>query len=146
MIPPPDSGSASSLTVPIPVVAALIFRDARLLIARRPNGKHLAGLWEFPGGKLEAGEDSVTGLVRELQEELATQVEVGRLFEEVIHAYPEKTVNLRFYLCRWKSGEPQNLGCAAIAWVTPAELANYAFPSADARLLARLLAQPWPIV
>ncbi len=123
---------------PIPVAAGLIFRDGQLLIAQRPAGKHLAGLWEFPGGKLEPGESWAAGLQRELREELGTEVDVGELFEEVVHRYPTKTVHLRFYVCRWLRGEPQPLECAAVAWVTAAELAQYEFPPADAQLLQRL--------
>lgn len=128
----------------IPVAAALIFRNERLLITRRPEGKHLAGLWEFPGGKLEAGESWSTGLQRELREELGTEVFVGELFEEVTHRYPGKTVQLRFFICGWHRGEPQPLECAAIAWVTAGELAHYEFPPADAQLIQRLQARPWP--
>ena len=123
---------------PIPVAAGLIFRDGQLLIAQRPAGKHLAGLWEFPGGKLEPGESWAAGLQRELRKELGTEVDVGELFEEVEHRYPTKTVHLRFYVCRWLRGEPQPLECAAVAWVTAAELARYEFPPADAQLLQRL--------
>lgn len=129
---------------PIPVVAALLFRNDRLLITQRPPGKHLAGLWEFPGGKLEVGEAWETGLKREMREELGTEVIVGELFEEITHHYPTKSVQLRFFVCGWERGEPQTLECAAIAWVTPAELAHYEFPPADAQLIGRLQTEPWP--
>lgn len=128
----------------IPVAAALIFRGGRLLITQRPAGKHLAGLWEFPGGKVEAGETWETALRRELREELGTEVVVGPVFEEVTHRYPNKVVQLRFYVCRWSAGEPRPVQCAALAWATAAELRNYDFPPADARLLDRLRRDPWP--
>lgn len=120
------------------VAAGLIFRDEQLLIAQRHARAHLGGLWEFPGGKREPGETFEECLVRELMEELGVRVEVGALFQSVTHAYPEKRVHLRFYLCRLLQGEPAPLGCAAIRWVGRLELAEQAFPEADAALLQRL--------
>ena len=122
----------------IDVAAALIFRDGRLLITQRHAEAHLGGLWEFPGGKREADESFKDCLVRELREELGVEVEVGELLEEVTHAYPEKTVRLRFFLCHWIKHEPQPLGCAALRWVRREELKDYPFPAADARLLGKL--------
>lgn len=127
---------------PIRVVAGLIFHEARLLVAQRPAGSHLAGLWEFPGGKLEPGETWEAALVRELQEELGTQVAVGPLVEEVTHAYPGKTIQLRFYRCRLVSGDPEPRGCADLAWVGPSDLGSLAFPEADAVLIRRLQQEP----
>ena len=124
------------------VSAGLVFRGGRLLITQRQAGKHLAGLWEFPGGKREPGESWEACLARELQEELGVQVEVGRLFDEVVHEYPGKRVHLRFFICRLRAGEPAPLGCAAVKWVTAAELAAHEFPPADAHLLAALPAAP----
>lgn len=122
----------------IEVSAALVFRGGRLLIAQRPAGSHLAGLWEFPGGKREPGETWEACLRRELREELGVDVAVGACFEEVIHAYPEKRVHLRFFRCRLVEGEPAPLGCAAVAWVGREDLEHYTFPPADAGLLSRL--------
>lgn len=126
----------------INVAAGLIFRDRRLLIAQRPAGSHLAGFWEFPGGKCEPGETFEDSLVRELREELGTEVEVLSLIDSVTHAYPEKTVRLKFFRCRWVRSEPRALGCAALAWIGIDELENYQFPPADARLLERLRSAP----
>ncbi len=126
----------------IEVSAGLLFRDGRLLITQRPVGTHLAGLWEFPGGKREAGETWEACLVRELQEELGVAVEVGRLFDEVTHEYPGKRVHLRFFICRLTEGEPAPLGCAAVKWVTAADLQTHDFPPADAHLLAALPSAP----
>ncbi len=123
----------------VEVSAGLVFRSGRLLITQRYAGSHLGGLWEFPGGKREAGETFQECLVRELREELGVEVSVGRLFEEVTHAYPEKTVHLQFFLCRLVAGEPQPLGCAAVRWIGPEELDRCSFPAADARLIGRLL-------
>ncbi|HVY68360.1 MAG TPA: 8-oxo-dGTP diphosphatase MutT [Verrucomicrobiae bacterium] len=124
----------------VEVAAGLVFREGRLLITRRLPGTHLAGLWEFPGGKREPGESIEECLRRELLEELGVDVEVGALFQEVSHDYPEKTVHLKFLLCRLPSGEPQPIGCAALAWVGPNDLDRYQFPPADAVLLDRLRA------
>jgi mutator protein MutT len=122
----------------IEVSAGLVFRDDRLLITQRPAGSHLAGLWEFPGGKREPGETWEACLERELAEELGVRVSVGRLFEEVVHDYPGKRVHLRFFVCRLVAGEPAPIGCAAVAWVTAGELGRYEFPPADANLLTAL--------
>jgi mutator protein MutT len=122
----------------IDVAAALVFREGKLLITQRYAKAHLGGLWEFPGGKREAEETFEQCLLRELREELGIEVAVGELVESLTHEYPEKTVHLRFYRCRWTQHEPQPLGCPAFKWVTAAELGDYAFPAADARLLDKL--------
>jgi mutator protein MutT len=122
----------------IDVAAALVFRDGKLLITQRHADAHLGGLWEFPGGKREPNETFEACLSRELWEELGIEVTVGKLVESLTHAYPEKTVHIKFYGCRWEKHEPQTLGCAAFKWVTAAELKDYAFPAADSRLLDKL--------
>ena len=122
----------------IEVAAGLVFRDGRLLITQRPACGHLAGLWEFPGGKREPDESFEQALHRELMEELGIEVEVRDLIESITHSYPEKTVRLQFFRCVWKQHEPQALGCPAFRWVSCDELAGYEFPAADARLLQRL--------
>lgn len=127
---------------PTEVSAGLIFRAGQLLITQRHADAHLGGLWEFPGGKREPGESFEQCLGRELWEELGVEVGVGKLFESVTHAYPEKTVALKFFLCRLERGEPQPLGCAAVKWITRAELAAHDFPAADATLLDKLRATP----
>jgi len=122
----------------IEVSAALIFRDGKLLVTQRYAKAHLGGLWEFPGGKCETGETSEQCLVREIREELGVEISVGALFESVTHAYPEKTVHLKFYVCRLQDGEPQPLGCEAVKWAKQSELDDYEFPAADAQLLEKL--------
>ena len=122
----------------IEVSAALIFRAGRLLITQRHAQAHLGGLWEFPGGKREAGETAEQCLVREIREELGMEIAVGGLFAEISHAYPEKTVRLKFFVCEIISGKPQALDCAAVQWAAKNELANFEFPAADAGLLAQL--------
>ncbi len=134
----PPSSTPAAPRPAIPVAAALVFHEHRLLITRRPEGTHLAGLWEFPGGKLEAGESWEAGLQRELREELAIEVEVGPLFCEVTHAYPEKTVHLRFFVCRLVSGIPQAIGCSELTWVDRDSLGAHEFPAADREILEQL--------
>ena len=121
----------------IEVSAALIFRDGKLLITRRHVKSHLGGLWEFPGGKLEAGETFEECLVREIHEELGVEISVGELFSEISHDYPEKSVRLKFFICKLISGEPQPLDCAAVKWIGKTELADFKFPAADAQLLEK---------
>jgi 8-oxo-dGTP diphosphatase len=126
------------------VSAALIFRGGKILITQRHTNAHLGGLWEFPGGKREADETFEQCLIREIREELGGHISVGELFEDITHAYPEKTVRLKFFLCGLVSGEPQPLGCAAVRWIGKPELADYTFPAADARLLEKLRAYAFP--
>lgn len=126
----------------IEVAAALVFREGKLLITQRPAEAHLGGLWEFPGGKREAGESYEECLVRELREELGIEVRVGPLIAALTHEYPGKVVHLEFFQCQWTGREPQALECPAFKWVTREELRHYAFPAADAQLLARLSAEP----
>lgn len=123
---------------PIEVSAALVFRGGKLLITQRHADAHQGGLWEFPGGKREPGETFETCLIREIREELGVEISVGRLFEEITHAYPEKTVHLKFFLCALIVGEPQPLDCAALRWIDRSELSHFPFPAADAQLLQKL--------
>jgi mutator protein MutT len=122
----------------IDVSAALIFHEGALLITQRRADSHLGGLWEFPGGKREASETFEECLVREIREELAMEIAVGKLFEDITHAYEAKTVHLKFFICEWTEGKPQALGCAAFKWIRKDELSGYPFPAADARLLEQL--------
>jgi mutator protein MutT len=128
----------------IEVSAALIFENGKLLITQRLANAHLGGLWEFPGGKREANETFEQCLVREIREELGMEISVGELFEEITHAYGEKTVHLKFFICQSLRGEPQTLGCATFKWIKKSELVDYEFPDADAKLLAKLRAYNFP--
>ena len=122
----------------IPVVAALIVREGRLLIARRPEGRHMAGRWEFPGGKLEKGESPEDAVEREIREELGLDVRAGRIYQAIAYSYPEKDVLLLFYAAVVVSGEPRPIEEAEIRWVTVAELDGYAFAPVDEMLVQRL--------
>ena len=122
----------------IPVVAALIVRDGRLLIARRPEGKNMAGRWEFPGGKLECGESPEEAIEREIREELAAEIRAGRVYQAIAYSYPEKDVLLLFYAASVVSGEPRPVEEAEIRWITLEELDEYTFAPVDAMLVERL--------
>ena len=121
-------------------VAAGLIRDAagRYLITRRRRGSHLAGLWEFPGGKVEAGETPAACLRRELTEELTATFTVGDLVETVRWEYPDRTVVLHFFDCRHESGDILPREEQAMAWVEPERLAALDFPPADRELIQRL--------
>ena len=120
------------------VVAAIIRRDNRILITRRPPQSHLAGLWEFPGGKVEAGESLESALVREIREELGVEIGVQRPFHTIEHHYPARSVRLHFFDCTLHSGEPQALEADSLAWVGAGELDQYQFPEADRKLITLL--------
>jgi 8-oxo-dGTP diphosphatase len=127
--------------VPLVVeVAAALIRDdvGRYLITQRRRGSHLAGLWEFPGGKVEAGETPAACLRRELIEELSATFTVGALVETVRWEYPDRTVVLHFFDCRLKSGEITPREQQVMAWVEPERLAEHDFPPADRELIERL--------
>lgn len=137
-------------TVPEPlhVVAAVIKDGAgRILLAQRPAHLHLGGLWEFPGGKLEAGEDIKVGLKRELEEELGIEATSHRPLIRVLHQYPEKAVLLDVHLVFKWQGQPKGLEGQALAWVSLAALEdelrgrthNWPMPAADMPILKALL-------
>ena len=121
----------------IVVAAAVIERDGRFLVTRRQRGVHLEGLWEFPGGKCDAGEDLAACLVRELREELAVDVRIGAEMYTTTHQYPERRVELHFFRCELQ-GEPSPQLGQELRWVERAALADLQFPPADAELIARL--------
>jgi mutator protein MutT len=122
----------------VEVSAALIFQHGKILLTQRQPGVHLAGLWEFPGGKREPLESFEQCLVREIREELGVAIAVDRLFDSVRHDYPEKSVLLKFFICRLAAGDPRPLECAQLAWVGRDELTSYSFPAADVQLLEKL--------
>ncbi len=121
----------------VEVVAAVVERDGRYLITRRLEGTHLAGLWEFPGGKLLPGEKPEDGLRRELREELGVDPAVGEPMQTVDWTYPGKRVRLLFFRCSI-AGDPTPLEGQEMRWVAAADLPTYSFPEADATLITRL--------
>jgi 8-oxo-dGTP diphosphatase len=120
------------------VAAAIVERDGRFLLTRRLQGTHLAGAWEFPGGKCEPGESLEACLERELREELDVGARVGRRMLVTRHAYPERTVERHFFETALL-GEPRAAIGQEMGWVSRAELATLQFPEADTELI-RLLA------
>jgi mutator protein MutT len=122
------------------VVAAVIEQNGSFLVTRRLEGTHLAGLWEFPGGKIGRGETHVEGLTREIREELDAEADVGALVFETAHEYADRSISLHFYRCSLR-GMPRPLLGQQMHWVPRAELSALDFPPADAELI-RLLTEP----
>jgi len=122
----------------IAVAAAVVARAGRMLIARRPQGKHMGGLFEFPGGKLEQGEQPEEALARELREELDVRVRVGMPCLNIAYSYPEKDVLLMFYRAEVISGEPKPIEEAEVMWIDPDTWRQYDWAPVDRLFLERL--------
>jgi len=122
----------------IVVVAAVIEQDGRFLVARRLAGTHLAGYWEFPGGKVHEGESQEDALCREIAEELNTSIANTRRIFQTEHAYPERIVELHFHRGEL-TGEPQPMLGQELRWITREEFDALAFPPADAELIDGLI-------
>lgn len=120
------------------VVAALIWDGDQFMICQRPAHKARGLLWEFVGGKVEPGETKEQALIRECQEELAVTLEVGDVFMDVVHEYPDLTVHLTLFHARIAEGVPQKLEHNDIRWITVDESDGYAFYPADEEILRRL--------
>ena len=122
------------------VACALIDPDGRVLIAQRPPQKAMAGLWEFPGGKIEPGESPEDALIRELAEELGIAVKEACLapFTFASHAYADFHLLMPLYVCRRWEGEPTPREHSALKWVRPRDLARYPMPPADLPLIPML--------
>ena len=122
------------------VAVALIDVDGRVLIAQRPEGKSMAGLWEFPGGKVDPGETPEAALIRELREELAIDTELSCLapFTFASHTYDDFHLLMPLYVCRTYQGIPQAREHQALRWVAPMRLKDYPMPPADKPLVAML--------
>ena len=121
------------------VVAALIFDGDRFLICQRPAHKKRGLLWEFVGGKVEAGETKEAALIRECREELDVKIQVGDLFLRVDHEYPDITVRLFLYYASILEGEPKLLEHNDVRWITPGEISQYAFCPADDQILQKII-------
>jgi 8-oxo-dGTP diphosphatase len=120
------------------VVAAVIERDRKFLVGRRLTGTHLAGHWEFPGGKVHEGETQEAALQREISEELNTSVSNARKIFHTAHIYPERIVELHFYRGDL-TGEPQPMLGQELRWITREEFGSMVFPPADAELIDGLI-------
>lgn len=121
------------------VAAVLLYRGQRLLICRRKMFGSCGGLWEFPGGKVEANETWEACAVRECKEELDVTVALGEMVDQTTYAYPDKTVMLTFFCGEIVEGEPKNHVHLQLEWVLPEQLSNYAFCPADEGLVYRLI-------
>ena len=136
------AATAAEPAPPLVLVAAVVLVDAdgRVLLAQRPDGKQMAGLWEFPGGKVDPGETPEAALIRELREELGIDVAASCLapFTFASHAYPDFHLLMPLYVCRKWSGIPLACEGQRLAWVRPARLADYPTPPADKPLIAML--------
>lgn len=132
-----SDGASPTLLV---VAVALVDRDGRVLLAERPEGKQMAGLWEFPGGKVHPGETPEAALIRELEEELGVDTEASCLapFTFASHAYESFHLLMPLYLCRVWQGRPVGREGQRLAWATPAEMKAYPMPPADKPLVAML--------
>ena len=117
----------------------LIDADNRVLIAKRPEGKAMAGLWEFPGGKVEEGETPGVACARELREELGIEVEVGAPVARVEHAYSHFRITMHAFRCRLVAGDPVSETGEPIAWAPIDALDDYAFPRANRRVIEVLI-------
>lgn len=135
------------MPVPHKIVGAAVILNPqnRILIAQRhPEKGMLAGLWEFPGGKVAEGESLPECIVRELMEEMGILIEAGPHLVTVHHAYTHFTIELHAYFARIRSGRPRHLDCAGHAWVTPTQFADYPFSKADHGIIQALRALPAP--
>jgi 8-oxo-dGTP diphosphatase len=135
-----DTSPIAPSRVVLVVAAALFDASGRVLIAKRPQGKSLAGLWEFPGGKVEPGEAPEAALIRELDEELGVKVAASALepVSFVSHAYPDFHLLMPLYAVKQWAGEPVAREHDGLAWARPDDLHTYAMPPADAPLIAAL--------
>jgi 8-oxo-dGTP diphosphatase len=125
------------------LVSAGVLRDAsgRVLIARRPDGKHAGGFWEFPGGKIQSGESPLQALCRELAEEIGIQVSAASLLMTFRHSYPERVVELHVFEVSHYSGDAQGLEGQPLRWVAVDELGAAGLLDADQPIAAALAAQ-----
>ena len=126
------------------VAAALYDATGRVLIAQRPPGRHLAGRWEFPGGKVGAGEAEREALGRELAEELGVEVHAAEPLMRLTHTYPDREVELSLWIVERYRGVPAALDGQALKWVAPAQLACEDILEADRPFIAALAARPPP--
>jgi 8-oxo-dGTP diphosphatase len=130
----------------IPVVAGFLKKDGRILVGQRPENNSLAGLWEFPGGKIELGETPEEALARELSEELGIEAEIGELKLSVTHSYNDVGIVILFYEVLYWKGEPKAKHHLMLEWIYPEELKDRSIPDANKKVLEKIfkvLGVPW---
>ncbi len=128
-------------------MAGFLRKGDQILVGQRPENHSLAGLWEFPGGKIEANESPEMALARELREELGIEAEVGELKLAASHSYGEVNILILFYEILFWKGEPKAKHHLKLDWIAPRELFNRPIPEANQRMKDRLLnilEKPWP--
>ena len=135
-----DTRSSAPGKIVLVAAAALVDDDGRVLIARRPEGKAMAGLWEFPGGKVQDGETPESALIRELSEELGIDTRASCLAPVAFasHAYDDFHLLMPLFACRVWQGTPRALEHSDLKWVQPVRLRDYPMPEADLPLVALL--------
>ncbi len=138
-IPPVDAAPQRAV---VRVVAGALFDDGQVLIAERPAGKHLAGRWEFPGGKVGAGESDEQALRRELAEELGVEVLATRYFLSLTHAYDDRVVELSMWIVERYRGEPRGLDGQRLKWVAVRRLPDEDILEADRPFIEALQSLP----
>ena len=130
----------------IPVVAGFLKKDGRILVGQRPENHSLAGLWEFPGGKIELGESPEEALSRELSEELGIEAQIGELKLSVTHSYNDVGIVILFYEVLYWKGEPKAKHHLMLEWIYPEELRERSIPDANKKVLEKIfkvLGVPW---
>ena len=116
-------------------VAVIKNNEGKILIDRRKSTGEMGGLWEFPGGKIEAGETIAECIEREVREELAIEIAVGDRLTTITHEYQTFKVTLYVHLCQYLTGEPQPIECEEIHWVNPSRMDRYQFPEANLKII-----------
>lgn len=130
----------------IPVVAGFLKKEGRILVGQRPENNSLAGLWEFPGGKIELGESPEEALARELSEELGIEAEIGELKLSVTHSYNDVGIVILFYEVLYWKGQPKAKHHLMLEWIYPEELKERSIPEANKKVLHKIfkvLGVPW---
>lgn len=137
----PRNTTPSGLPIILVSAACLVDKQGRILLARRPEGKSMAGLWEFPGGKVDEGESPEFALCRELEEELGLDVRETCLFPIAFasHAYDDFHLLMPVFVCRMWNGEPKPREGQAIKWVQPKDMYDLPMPEADLPLVSQIL-------
>ncbi|MBI3593340.1 MAG: (deoxy)nucleoside triphosphate pyrophosphohydrolase [Nitrospirae bacterium] len=123
------------------VAAAIIIQEGKILISRRKKNVHLGRYWEFPGGKKNEKEELTDTLIREVREELGIGIKVGEEAIAVTYRYPDRTVELHFYFCEWKSGTCQALECDEYLWIEKSRMDEFTFPPATSPLIKMLMSE-----
>lgn len=139
-MPAPQSDGVKKRATWVPVVAALMRRQGKVLVGKRPEGSSLPGAWEFPGGKIELGESPEEALIRELHEELGVEAEIGALKFVATHTYGKTGILFLFYDVKFWKGEIKTQQHLDLRWVTPKELGTLELPEANTKFLKNILA------